>query len=241
MKMMQQRESDECPRCEEVEDAAHIWRCTGIGTYSIWDEWRLELEAWWRKSDTNPELGEAIITAVDAWRQGDPDWIPHTNPDINEALQRQTKIGWKGFLEGKWAVEWRCLYTAMGGTKNESTWAKTAIGIGWRTGWALWDQRNNLVHSKESEIANQTMNTKITELTEKRWTNLLADERRWADCTREEVMSWAVPRRQQWINRMEAILKRKERERTEGPLAQMRRTMLRFLENARNIGEEGAR
>jgi hypothetical protein len=237
---MGMRETDECPRCGEPEDSTHLWQCSDQGTEIAWYRWQRELEVWWRKSDTNPALGDAMIQAVELWRIGDPGTVVSTCPRIEEAIQHQHRIGWRAFLEGKWAPEWRELYAEMGGSKRDTTWAKTVIDIGWRTGWAIWEQRNDLIHRKESEVANQVMNARITELKAMQWRYLLSDEARWATCPHEEIMSWGVPKRQQWINRMEAILARKEREANQGPLAQMRRTMRNFLDNARNGTVGGA-
>jgi hypothetical protein len=161
MKAMGMRETDECPRCGESEDSTHLWQCSDQGTEIAWYRWQRELEVWWRNSDTNPALGDAIIQAVELWRIGDPGTAGSTCPRIEAAILHQHRIGWRAFLEGKWAPEWRELYVEMGGSKRDVTWAKTVIEIGWRTGWAIWEERNDLIHRKESEVANQMMNARI--------------------------------------------------------------------------------
>jgi hypothetical protein len=70
MKRWRQWKEDQCPRCGEPEDAAHVWKCNGEGAKDIWEKALDELEMWLRSVDTDLTLTYILVTSLKGWQSG---------------------------------------------------------------------------------------------------------------------------------------------------------------------------
>jgi hypothetical protein len=105
------RQDDICPRCEETEDAAHVWTCQGEGANEIWNKSLEDLERWMNINYMNPDLQHLLLTQLRGWR--DNSQTSESYPFIfNELLQHQSEIGWNRFFEGWLSHEWLGLQQA---------------------------------------------------------------------------------------------------------------------------------
>ena len=109
-KMMQQRKEQttaKCPRCNtEVEDAEHVLKCTGSGATEKWQEQILELKKHLIKQDTGQEVRKALLAGLQTYREGTDCAHPTTDPEVQQVIERQNKLGWRNLLEGFPAVGW---------------------------------------------------------------------------------------------------------------------------------------
>ena len=98
-----------------------------------------------------PQLIEAIITGLDAWRNNHPaQHKSYSLPHLSTAIALQNLIGWKGFLHGFTAVQWEhAQHNYLQFKQSKLTgkrWISALIKKLWETIWALWRYRNGLVH-----------------------------------------------------------------------------------------------
>jgi hypothetical protein len=222
-------DEDICPRCKEPEPASHIWTCQDPMVESTWRIWEQETHSIATKMESPTILTDAMIEAVQAWRKGDEDLI-HTDYDnIRKAFEEQSKIGWQGFMEGRWASEWRVVYDDMGGKKNPCQWAAKMIVANWDQGRRLWDQRNEQAHKKESTKAWETLDKEIREMKETPIPRMDEQTKEWFQTDLETILEWEPNRKRDWLNRMQAARRAHNRRAQTTPMERMRRNMAAFL------------
>jgi hypothetical protein len=93
----------ECPRCSAFETAAHVLLCLAPQAQRQWDLSLSNLDQWFAKALTLPDLQNAIITRLRSWRNQDagPPAPPLYNwPGVNDIVLDQDAVGWRAFLEG---------------------------------------------------------------------------------------------------------------------------------------------
>jgi hypothetical protein len=61
----------ECPRCSAFEDTLHGIRCTAPWAIPQWDESMAHLDAWLAKASTMPDIWQAIMSRLKAWKTHD--------------------------------------------------------------------------------------------------------------------------------------------------------------------------
>ena len=110
----------------------------------------MKQRTWMTKKNGAPELIEAIISHLDAWRNNYPAPSQSTLPHLSTAVTIQTNLGWKGFLHGFTAVQWELAqhnYLLFKSSKQTGRrWIAALVKKLWETIWALWRYRNGLVH-----------------------------------------------------------------------------------------------
>jgi hypothetical protein len=72
MKRMKQRETDECPWCNQPEDAQRVWMCKSRGLDSIWEKSLYSVQEWMRLVDTEIDIQNSILQHLRACRDGGP-------------------------------------------------------------------------------------------------------------------------------------------------------------------------
>jgi hypothetical protein len=156
MKRWKLRQDDICPRCEETEDAAHVWTCQGEGANEIWNKSLEDLEQWMNINYTNPDLQHLLLTQLSGWR--DNSQTSASYPFIfNELLQHQSDIGWNRFFEGWLSHEWlglqQAYYSAIKSRRSGIRWTVALILKLWDIAWDLWEHRNGVLYSKDNTVA----------------------------------------------------------------------------------------
>jgi hypothetical protein len=92
-----ERESPNCPRCGQLEDASHVWICSGCNSAEIWEKSLEDLEQWMSSVSTDPDIQDAILQHLKSWRAGN---TTHANTahDLQDLIQLQGQMGWQSFL-----------------------------------------------------------------------------------------------------------------------------------------------
>ncbi len=105
MKIWKQRDSEICPRCDEPEDATHIWKCQGAEANGVWKKSLSNLDDWMTSVQTDPDIQQALLTSLNNWRFSEDTefYIPFS---LKMVIEQQHDIGWSLFLEGWTSFEW---------------------------------------------------------------------------------------------------------------------------------------
>jgi predicted RNA-binding Zn-ribbon protein involved in translation (DUF1610 family) len=166
MKRRKERASNECPRCGEIEDVEHIWRCKH-DTKLIWDKAMKNLEEWMRNNDTDPSLQKAVIQELNQWRSGDSATSRYTKPWFVTAQSSQEHFGWRNFFEGFIVKEWRDAITKYLGKirsrRSAKRWLSALIRKQWLIAWDLWEHRNGYLHAKDSSVLIRELDEEIVQ------------------------------------------------------------------------------
>jgi hypothetical protein len=144
-----------CPRCDEIEDSHHVWKCQGMEVNEVWDKSMARVKEWMRKEKTQPSLAAVICDRLSAWRYGtEPIVNPSTFLGLRAATDNQEKVGWEALLEGAPAIGWREVQQAylewLGSRKTGERWLSALIQKLWDVAWDLWSHRNRILHDKDN-------------------------------------------------------------------------------------------
>jgi hypothetical protein len=102
------RDSDKCPRCNNVETTEHVWQCQDESANQIWATQMRKLQIFLGQLQTNPSIITAILKGLDGWRNGiDQKFSSRFQAEAIAILQEE--MGWKHFFEGRHHTQWRVL------------------------------------------------------------------------------------------------------------------------------------
>ena len=156
MKLWKFQDHSKCPRCQQDnEDTSHVLRCQHTTANEKWRECIKELSTWMEENDAHPDLRESIINNLSSWRNDTETQRRQYQEDlINRAEQIQNRIGWKGFIEGFIAKEWRqCQQKHLEKSrKSPSLWMAKLQNKIWQIAWTMWDHRNKHLHEDNNHI-----------------------------------------------------------------------------------------
>jgi hypothetical protein len=223
-------ETDECPRCAESEGAEHIWTCGASEVDTIWSAMETKLREVAEKFKTPPGIVEAMIEGIVWWRRGESETASSTQAAIQGALTDQERIGWRAFCEGRWSGSWQQAYKNLGGPKDGTRWAAALIHVVWDAGWNLWTQRNEAVHKRDNNTAWERIDTQIRELKEAQVTGLEPLERNLYNVPTTRILGWDPGKRLDWLTRIKAAIKGRDKRQQQNPMEGMRRVMANFLQ-----------
>jgi hypothetical protein len=104
-KLWNTKASDACPHCRNSEDALHVQKCQSETVSETWSNSLKTLESSLNKLDTDPDLINAIIMYLNAWRY---DYNLHSLEEskIRSLLELQETIGTRQIFEGWLHKEW---------------------------------------------------------------------------------------------------------------------------------------
>ena len=68
MHWWKQRELAQCPKCDEEEDAKHVWVCQGKVIDAVWSCALQKLHRWMIEQKTLPNLADVICDRLSAWK-----------------------------------------------------------------------------------------------------------------------------------------------------------------------------
>jgi hypothetical protein len=152
LKLWQEWDTSDCPRCGAHEDAQHVWRCPAPSVTTVWEQSLGRLRRWMESVETQPGVCEAICSYLSAWRTGIilPDSQQFSYLGLPTAIDAQSGLGWQAFLEGCLSIEWAAVqqsyYTWIRSRRTGRRWVSLLIRKLWDTAWDLWEHRNGIVH-----------------------------------------------------------------------------------------------
>jgi hypothetical protein len=165
-----ERVSPNCPRCGQLEDASHVWICSGCNSAEIWEKSLEDLEQWMSSVSTDPDIQDAILQHLKSWRAGNTTHI-NTAHDLQDLIQMQEQMGWQSFFEGwipaGWEEAQQAYYSLIRSHRMGRRWTVCLIKKLWNIAWDLWEHRNSILHQQDnclssSELA--VLNQKIRSL-----------------------------------------------------------------------------
>jgi hypothetical protein len=138
-----QQDHAECPRCTTFETTTHVLLCPAPKAQQQWDSSITTLTTWLTKAQTLPNLQRAILSGTQSWRHQTPPPIAAYNwPGINDIVIRQTRLGWRAFLEGAilcdWAAKQHDHYEWLKRKNTGKRWVTTLIKMLWELSWNMW-------------------------------------------------------------------------------------------------------
>lgn len=148
---------DQCPRCGvQGEDNVHVLKCPAAT--ESWHRHQSALQLELRKLHTAPELANAILRNLNAWRSGTQPYFPSTNRwGERDAVQAQNTLGWTNFAFGRWHRKWAAAQysylQAQDSKLSKRRWIVAIIHKLYMTAWDFWDHRNKVLHASSGPRA----------------------------------------------------------------------------------------
>ena len=145
------QDHEQCPRCGEAgEDNVHVLRCP-----QTTEKWRIHQSSLLlklRELQTAPDLANAIIRNLDAWRENTAPFIPTTNTwGERDAVLAQQSLGWTNFAFGRWHRQWATsqhnYLRSLDSKCSLRRWTSALIHKLYMTAWDFWDHRNKVLHA----------------------------------------------------------------------------------------------
>jgi hypothetical protein len=224
--------SDQCPRCEEIETSEHVWVCKNHETDKLWDNKMAELRNVLNQSGTAQSMINAIIDGLQGWRNG-VDHVYNSHTNVGFARDLQNRMGWKHFFEGRPHKAWRENYTLLQQQSVRGNPGRRWIGALVKKlqdiAWDLWEQRNGILHNKDIGYAAQLADIKIRQLLWQPQIYRIQSIRQLVTHDAEEICTWGLQQKQQWVLRVEAALQHYIRRRGNTQYQQEREGMQRYL------------
>jgi hypothetical protein len=223
----QQQDHAECPRCAAFESTEHVLLCPAPKAQQTWDSSIATLTTWLIKIQTMPDLHHAILAGIQAWRQQALSPIPsYAWPGVNDIVLRQTRLGWRAFLEGAilcdWAAKQQEYYEWIQRQNTGKRWITSLIKLLWELSWNMWDQRNGELHNPESP-ATLREHARLDALIAAECSDqltLFKKDRRWFCRPREVLFTETIAYKQQWLESVSLARARYARRRRTSTQAQ---------------------
>ncbi len=223
----------ECPRCSAFETTAHVLLCPAPQAQRQWDSSLSNLDQWFAKALTLPDLQNAIITRLRSWRNQDagPPAPSYNWPGVNDIVLDQDAVGWRAFLEGgvlhAWAAKQQEYYNWIKRHNTGKRWITILIKKLWEISWNMWEQRNGEVNNPESPASlreHARLDALITTNYEDVSTFARKD-RRWFRRLKEVLFTESLEYKHQWLESVRLARIRYARRRQTSTHAQ--RTLMR--------------
>jgi hypothetical protein len=148
---MKQWDQNQCPLCLQPEDALHVVCCRHPMAETTWSQSLQTLSSHLQSIHTEPTLIHAIIAGLTAWRtQSDlPSTVP---PLLSKAINSQHQIGWQAFLLGFISYQWANAQqeSCPNSSFSPNLWTSKLIRWTWQIPWAMWQNRNSILHDLQS-------------------------------------------------------------------------------------------
>ena len=161
LKIWGHEKHDKCPLCGEPETAAHVPLCSDEHAQVVWEEQLSHLAEWMESKSTFPPIQDEILNSLRQWHEGTE---PSSSAPLSiiEAVANQRRIGTRGLFEGLLSWEWATIqdqhYRSLPRERRSgSRWASLLIEQLWLVGFAMWEHRNDVMHSPESTHAKEEM------------------------------------------------------------------------------------
>jgi hypothetical protein len=150
-----------CPRCgQDNETTSHIIQCQQPEAVDLWRTEVQSLRTWMLSTMGHPELVSVITASLLEWQSSSRGYL--ATPDdatLQLAVNRQRRIGWKSFIEGFWASDWRECQTVYlrerQSQRSSALWISKVQRRIWEIAWQMWQHRNNILHNNGKTIHTQ--------------------------------------------------------------------------------------
>jgi hypothetical protein len=158
-----------CPRCQEVEDHQHVWRCQHPDAALLRQKEFTTLSAWLHDTDTDPDLRCLILTRLFDWLE-DRAYTPisASQTAFYDLLQKQDAVGWELPFTGMWLDQWApaqdAFYKTIGNSKTGKKWLERLTVKIWKIAWALWKQRCEWLALRQQTHCHEAIVVKIQAL-----------------------------------------------------------------------------
>jgi hypothetical protein len=145
-----------CPRCTEFETTEHVISCQAPNAQRQWDANITKVTQWLTKTQTLPEIQQAILSRIQSWRNQDERFIApnYRWPGLNTLVLAQDTIGWKNFLEGgvlqEWASKQQEYFDWLQRRNTGKRWITQLIKKLWEISILVDDTVGPLVYIKDS-------------------------------------------------------------------------------------------
>jgi hypothetical protein len=239
MHRMKQWSTTSCPRCGEEETAEHVWTCQYPGANDLWEKAIEDLKTWCRREGTMPAIIEAVVNGLNGWRNNtdiSQDRYYLEDKDVASAFHTQSQAGWKHFFEGRPSRQWAQIQTtyfrdSLRSQQTGKRWLIELIKKMWNIAWDLWEQRNGMVHDKETQVQNEALKQEVEQLwnTKER---VRLPTRKGLPTSLEQLLRWPHDKQEHWRNLMVAQLRRLETTKMSSNFAAEREGIRRFLSQA---------
>jgi hypothetical protein len=200
------QDHSECPRCTAFEDTNHVVLCTAPQAQKTWDASVSLLKTWLLKANTMPDIYQAILSRLQAWRTNSQ--LPNPSyrwPGVNDLVRAQTLIGWRAFLEGAvlkaWAAKQQEYYDWIRRRNTGKRWITTLIKKLWEISWNMWEHRNGELANPECAASlreHERLDILITDEFDDLST-LAKRDRRWFRRPKEVLFTEPIEYKQQWL------------------------------------------
>jgi hypothetical protein len=155
-----------CPRCQELEDHSHVWRCKHPDAVTLRERQLGKLDEWLTATDTDPDLRCLILTRLFDWldnRAYTP--IAASQTLYSDLLLQQDAIGWELPFTGMWLNSWapaqEVYYRTIGSSKTGRKWLERLTVKIWKIAWDLWRQRCEWLSIRQQAHGHETIVAKI--------------------------------------------------------------------------------
>ena len=236
MKRWKKRDTAQCPRCDQDEDAQHVWKCQGKDANVKWENSIARLKVWMRRHKTHPTVILVICEHLSAWRYDKTPPVRRTNfLGLSDIMKKQEEIGWQAFLEGTPATGWgevqQRYFDWIGSKKTGKRWLTSVIQKMWDIAWDLWDHRCKILHNKDSSILHARQEDDIKTEFDKGTAGLLPHTKRMFSDGLLRVLQRNQQRREAWIVCVQAARARclRKKEQRQHSYSQERESMINWL------------
>ena len=210
--MLRRREwsTAKCPRCDcEMEDSAHVLQCQGSGAKETWQQGIEGLDSWMSQKGTAIDVNHAITQGLDSWYSGT---TPLDTEGYSEALcnavDQQSRIGWKSLLEGcpasAWAEVQQSYFRTFGSKRTGRRWVAALVQKLADTAWHMWDHRNSVNNDKETATLSLEVNRRIEEEYRQGFWNLDKAARQLGRQAKTALLVKGLGYRQSWLRAIQA-------------------------------------
>ena len=170
MKKRKLWDTELCPLCGLAkETSSHIIMCPDHRARAQYEKHLKKLDQYLESSHTHPSIRCTIISTLE--ENGSKNFLsnipPHEyNNEFSIAAQQQNKIGWLGMLNGhistKWAeIQSRHFIDMFQNPPSVQNWAKNVVLKMYDISYAMWTNRNDIVHENVEEQLNQRESKKL--------------------------------------------------------------------------------
>jgi hypothetical protein len=209
MKRRKEWSHAKCPRCDhQEEDAEHVLRCQGSGAKEHWETSIEELAKWMRSQQTAPAITNAVCEGLNAWYNGQRMEGERFSSRITNAIEQQTRIGWRNLLEGFPAKAWaECqddYWQRIRSKRSARRWVTALVIKLANTAWRMWDHRNAVNHEQETNTFSREINSEIQAEYALGFANLGQAARSLARQAMDQLLRKGIGYRQQWLRSIKA-------------------------------------
>ena len=149
--------------------------------------------------------------------------LPQTqkfSPDIEAAMDSQSRIGWDQVLHGRVATAWRRLRpdgnrgTQLGTRPADqlSLWVVDTLDALWRAWFDIWEERNGYVHGKtkqeQSRKRRAAVEQEIKEIYNRKWEYIPSDRALLTGTAESFVEHKSLPAMTNWLAVWQPVFER---------------------------------